>query len=190
MVETGLPLIFVNQVGGQDELVFDGGSFGLNADRTLAFQMPLFETGLVLTRWEQTNGGWRCVDGPMATLPSDDAANWRACVLGLRDYVDKNGFRGVVLGLSGGIDSALCAAMAVDALGRGARPRDHAALPLHRAGQPDRRRGLRDAARHSLRRRSDRAGGRRLFRALEPLFANRSATSPKRTSSRGRAARS
>ena len=132
VVETGLPLIFANQVGGQDELVFDGGSFGLNGDRTLAFQMPQFETGIALTRWERGDGGWRCVEGPQATLPVDESANWQACVLGLRDYVDKNRFKGVVLGLSGGIDSAVCAAMAVDALGADRVRCDHAALPLHR----------------------------------------------------------
>ena len=117
VVETGLPLLFANQVGGQDELVFDGGSFGLNGDRTLGFQMPQFRTGVALTRWARGEGGWRCVDGPMAKLPSNEAANWQACILGLRDYVEKNGFKGVVLGLSGGIDSAVSAAMAVDALG-------------------------------------------------------------------------
>jgi NAD+ synthase len=117
VVETGLPMIYANQVGGQDELVFDGASFGLNSDRTLAFQMPQFETSVALTRWERGGNGWRCTDGPMANRPSSEAANWQACVLGLRDYVEKNGFKGVVLGLSGGIDSAICAAMAVDALG-------------------------------------------------------------------------
>ena len=117
VVETGLPLVFANQIGGQDELVFDGGSFGLNADRTLAFQMPQFETGIAVTRWERGERGFRCVEGPSASLPGADSANWQACVLGLRDYVEKNRFKGVVLGLSGGIDSAVCAAMAVDALG-------------------------------------------------------------------------
>ncbi|HWT31338.1 MAG TPA: NAD+ synthase, partial [Propylenella sp.] len=117
VVETGLPLLYANQLGGQDELVFDGASFALNGDRTLAFQMPQFETSLAMTRWARTDSGWRCVDGPKASLPSREAANWQACVLGLRDYVEKNGFKGVVLGLSGGIDSALCAAIAVDALG-------------------------------------------------------------------------
>ncbi len=117
VVETGLPLIFANQVGGQDELVFDGGSFGLNPDRTLAFQMPQFEAGIALTRWERGADGWRCTEGPRAPLPASASANWQACVLGLGDYVEKNRFKGVVLGLSGGIDSAVCAAMAVDALG-------------------------------------------------------------------------
>ena len=118
IVESGLPLIYANQVGGQDELVFDGGSFGLHADRTLAFQMSQFEEALTLTRWHRAeDGGWRCADGPLAALPGHEEANWRTCVLGLRDYVDKNGFKGVVLGLSGGIDSAVCAAIGVDALG-------------------------------------------------------------------------
>ncbi len=117
VVETGLPLIYVNQCGGQDELVFDGGSFGLNSDRSLAFQMPQFAESVELTTWQKGEGGWHCVDGPKAALPDLHEANWRACVMGLRDYVNKNGFPGVVLGLSGGIDSAVTAAMAVDALG-------------------------------------------------------------------------
>jgi NAD+ synthase len=118
VVETGLPLIYVNQCNGQDELVFDGASFGLHGDRSLAFQMPQFDSGIVITTWKKTKGAWRCVDGPKATLPDVEEANWRACVVGLRDYVNKNGFPGVVLGLSGGIDSAVVAAMAVDALGK------------------------------------------------------------------------
>lgn len=117
VVETGLPLVYLNQVCGQDELVFDGASFGLDADRRLAFQMPAFEEALGLVRYERTEAGWRCAKGPMASLPDADEADWRACVLGLRDYVEKNRFPGVVLGLSGGIDSAVVAAMAVDALG-------------------------------------------------------------------------
>ena len=117
VIETGLPLIYVNQCGGQDELVFDGGSFGLHADRSLAFQMAQFEPGMALTTWKKDGGAWRCVDGPKALLPEHAEADWRACVVGLRDYVNKNGFPGVVLGLSGGIDSAVVAAMAVDALG-------------------------------------------------------------------------
>jgi NAD+ synthase len=118
VVETNLPMVYVNQCGGQDELVFDGGSFGLHADRTLAFQMPQFDTGIVTVTWKKDEAlGWRCTDGQFAPLPGLEEANWRACVLGLRDYVNKNGFPGVVLGLSGGIDSAVVAAMAVDALG-------------------------------------------------------------------------
>lgn len=117
VVQTGLPLVYCNQLGGQDELVFDGGSFALQADRTLAFQMPQFESSLGISDWRRVGDGWVCENGTVAKLPELDEANWRACVMGLGDYVNKNGFPGVVLGLSGGIDSAICAAMAVDALG-------------------------------------------------------------------------
>jgi NAD+ synthase len=118
VVETQLPLIYVNQVGGQDEIVYDGGSFVLNADRSLALQLPAFREQVVMTRWERDGDDfWRCAkDGiapPLETLP----AIYSALVLGLGDYVRKNRFPGVLLGLSGGIDSALTAAIAVDALG-------------------------------------------------------------------------
>ncbi|GAA0782875.1 NAD+ synthase [Roseibium denhamense] len=117
VVQTNLPLVYCNQVGGQDELVFDGGSFALQADRSLALQMPQFATSLAVSDWKRDGETWVCENGPMDKLPDLDEANWRACVMGLGDYVNKNGFPGVVLGLSGGIDSAICAAMAVDALG-------------------------------------------------------------------------
>lgn len=117
VIESGLPLIFVNQLGGQDELVFDGASFGFNADKTLAFQMPEFETALCLTEWQRQGETFVCSTGPFATIPEGEEADYRACLLGFRDYVNKNGFKSVVLGLSGGIDSAICAAIAVDALG-------------------------------------------------------------------------
>jgi NAD+ synthase len=117
VVEAGLPLVYLNQVGGQDELVFDGASFVLNADRTLGAQLPAFAECVALTRWRREAGAWRCVGGPCASVVEGDEGDYAACVLGLRDYVDKNRFSGVVLGLSGGIDSALCAAIAVDALG-------------------------------------------------------------------------
>jgi NAD+ synthase len=104
-------------VGGQDELVFDGSSFVLSADRSIALQLPSFREVVVTTQWARENGAWRCLPGEKALIEEDDQADYAACVLGLRDYVDKNGFKGVVFGLSGGIDSALCAAMAVDALG-------------------------------------------------------------------------
>ncbi|MBV8792311.1 MAG: NAD+ synthase, partial [Pseudolabrys sp.] len=116
VTESGLPLVYVNQVGGQDELVFDGASFALNADRSLALQLPAFEESLVTVQWTRTAAGWRC-QGPAAHIASGDQADYAACVLGLRDYVEKNRFPGVLLGISGGIDSTLCAAMAVDALG-------------------------------------------------------------------------
>ncbi|WP_083591272.1 NAD+ synthase [Aurantimonas sp. 22II-16-19i] len=117
VIETDLPVVYANKVGGQDELLFDGASFAFNADRSLAFQLPQFKSGIFLSDWVQDGEGWRCEDGSVAALPGDDEAVWRALVLGLADYVNKNGFRSVVLGLSGGIDSAICAALAVDALG-------------------------------------------------------------------------
>jgi NAD+ synthase len=117
VAETRLPLAYVNQVGGQDELVFDGASFVLNDDATLAVQLPAWEEALGVTEWRREGRRWRCLPGLIAEVEEGDAANYLACVTGLRDYVDKNGFPGVVLGLSGGVDSALCAAMAVDALG-------------------------------------------------------------------------
>src|SRR5262245_1237250 len=117
ITEQELPTIYVNQVGGQDELVFDGVSFGLHADCSLAFQLPAFEETVLTTTWVRRNGSWRCENGLLADNVDADRADYAACVLGLRDYVNKNGFPGVVLGLSGGIDSALCTAMAVDALG-------------------------------------------------------------------------
>jgi NAD+ synthase len=117
VTESSLPLLYINQVGGQDELVFDGASFALNADRSIAFQLPAFREAVVTTHWSRTAGAWRGAQGPIAAAQEPDQADYTACMLGLRDYVDKNRFRGVVLGLSGGIDSALCAALATDALG-------------------------------------------------------------------------
>jgi NAD+ synthase len=117
VTEQGLPTIYVNQVGGQDELVFDGVSFGLHADCSLAFQLAGFQESIVTTNWVRRNSIWQCENSPLVDSVEADHADYAACVLGLRDYVNKNGFPGVVLGLSGGIDSALCTAMAVDALG-------------------------------------------------------------------------
>jgi len=117
VIESKLPLVYLNQFGGQDELVFDGASFGLNADASLAFQLPAFTSMVARTVWERGANGFACVEGPKFEVEEGDPADYAACVLGLRDYVDKNGFPGVVMGLSGGIDSALCAAIAVDALG-------------------------------------------------------------------------
>jgi NAD+ synthase len=118
VTESALPILYVNQVGGQDELVFDGTSFGLNADCSLAFQLPAFRECVTTVRFERTGNGWRSAGGPIATLADDaDKEDYAACMLGLRDYVNKNGFGGVVLGLSGGIDSALVAALSADALG-------------------------------------------------------------------------
>ncbi|MFZ0987119.1 MAG: NAD+ synthase, partial [Xanthobacteraceae bacterium] len=117
VAESGLPLIYVNQVGGQDELMFDGASFALNSDRSVAFHLPAFREMVLTTHWSRSGGVWRCAQGPIARPDDLDQADYTACMLGLRDYVDKNRFKGVVIGLSGGIDSALCAAIAVDALG-------------------------------------------------------------------------
>ena len=116
VTESGLPLIYLNQAGGQDELVFDGASFALNADLSVAAQLSGFEENIATLRWSKTEAGWRC-SGPIAPVLEGDNADYAACVLGLRDYVGKNRFPGVLLGISGGIDSALCAAIAVDALG-------------------------------------------------------------------------
>lgn len=117
VVETGLPFVFCAQVGGQDELVFEGASFVLNPDRSLAVQMPYFQEAVTLTEW--TREGERLVCTPQALSPEPGSIEsiYRAMVLGLRDYVGKNGFPGVILGLSGGVDSALSVAVAVDALG-------------------------------------------------------------------------
>ena len=116
-VDTGLPLAYLNRVGGQDELAFDGASFVINGDGALAVQMPDWVEAEVQTRWTKTATGWRCDRGKMADLAAHPEDVYSAMVVALRDYVGRNGFPGVVLGLSGGIDSAVCAAIAVDALG-------------------------------------------------------------------------
>ena len=117
VVESGLPLAYVNQVGGQDELVFDGASFVLGRDRALRAQLPAWTESVAITRWERGADGMDCTGGPMAEGNGGLSDIYSAMMLGLRDYVNKNCFPGVVLGLSGGIDSALSAAVAVDALG-------------------------------------------------------------------------
>ena len=116
-VDTGLPLAYLNRVGGQDELVFDGASFVVNGDGNLAVQLADWEEQVAETRWTRTAQGWRCDRGVQAALAGHPEDIYCAMVLALRDYVRRNGFPGVVLGLSGGIDSATCAAIAVDALG-------------------------------------------------------------------------
>ena len=115
--EAGLPLIYVNLVGGQDELVFDGGSFVLGADHSLRAKAPPFVDEVLLTKWRHAGDAWVCDQGTLASDGELLEATYRAMVLGLRDYVGKNRFPGVILGMSGGIDSALSAAVAVDALG-------------------------------------------------------------------------
>ncbi|MDP6574663.1 MAG: NAD+ synthase [Rhodospirillales bacterium] len=116
--ESGLPLIYVNLVGGQDEVVFDGASFVLGADCALLAEAASWRPRVLLTRWRSASGeNWICEPATIEPRPEGQEAVYRAMVTGLRDYVDKNRFPGVVLGLSGGIDSALTAAVAVDALG-------------------------------------------------------------------------
>ena len=117
IVETGLPFVFLGQVGGQDELVFDGASFVLNKDRSLAVQMPHFTEAITLTDWTRHNDHLVCTPQPLPPEPARLDLIYRCMMLGLRDYVDKNRFPGVLLGLSGGIDSAISAAVAADALG-------------------------------------------------------------------------
>jgi NAD+ synthase len=117
VVETGLPLIYLNLVGGQDDQVFDGASFGLNPGGVLAFQMPAFDTGLARVELAEGPEGWRIAPGAVAPLPDVIEYDYRAMVLGTADYLRKTGFERVLLGLSGGIDSALVATIAADAIG-------------------------------------------------------------------------
>jgi NAD+ synthase len=115
--ETGLPLVYVNQVGGQDELVFDGGSFVINSDQELVVRLPVWNEVTRSTRWTRASGRWTCEPQPLTPIAAEPGNTYQALMMGLRDYVNKNRFPGVLLGLSGGIDSALTAAIAVDALG-------------------------------------------------------------------------
>ncbi len=117
VIETGLPLIYLNMVGGQDDQVFDGASFALNPGGKLALKLPAFDAITTNVDLERTPEGWRVVEGQIATFPDDYEADYRVMVQGLRDYMAKTGFRKVLLGLSGGIDSAIVATIAVDALG-------------------------------------------------------------------------
>jgi NAD+ synthase len=115
--ESGLPLVYLNQVGGQDEIVFDGASLICNADGKLALALPAWEERIVVTEWTRGAKGWVCAQGEIVKEEDRSTSIYHAMMLGLRDYVNKNRFSGVVLGLSGGIDSALSAAVACDALG-------------------------------------------------------------------------
>ena len=118
VVSTGLALAYLNRVGGQDELAFDGSSFVINADGERVVQMCDWQEQLLLTEWEKgASGRWGCVTRQACELDAFPADIYQAMMMGLRDYVGRNGFPGVILGLSGGIDSALSAAVAVDALG-------------------------------------------------------------------------
>ena len=117
VVETNLPLIYLNMVGAQDDQVFDGGTFALNRGGSLAIKLPLFEEALEHIVLEETDIGWNIIKGDLAKVPCDKESDYHAMVMGLRDYCKKSGFEKVVLGLSGGIDSALVAVIASDAIG-------------------------------------------------------------------------
>ena len=116
-VETGLPLIYLNLIGGQDDQIFDGGSFALNPGGRLAAQFPFFDDHTAVLDVVRTAEGWRIEQGELAPVPEPWALDYRAMVDATRDYVVKSGFSKVLLGLSGGIDSALVATVAADALG-------------------------------------------------------------------------
>ena len=117
VVETNLPLIYLNMVGAQDDQVFDGGTFALNRGGSLAIKLPLFEEALEHIVLEETDIGWNIIKGELVKVPCDKELDYHAMVMGLRDYCKKSGFEKVVLGLSGGIDSALVAVIASDAIG-------------------------------------------------------------------------
>lgn len=117
VVETGLPLVYINLLGAQDDQVFEGGSFVLNPGGELAVQLPVFEEAVTHVDFDRTEDGWRARPGERATLPDSYEQDYAAMVMGLRDYMNKTGFKKVLLGLSGGIDSAIVAAIAADALG-------------------------------------------------------------------------
>ncbi|KMK68771.1 NAD+ synthase [Puniceibacterium sp. IMCC21224] len=117
VVETGLPLIYLNMVGGQDDQVFDGGSFVLNPGGQIAVQLPVFDAIVAHVDLERGDDGWRCLPGPFTHHPDSLEQDYRVMVTALRDYLRKTGFKKVLLGLSGGIDSAIVATIAVDAIG-------------------------------------------------------------------------
>ena len=117
VIESGLPLIYLNMVGGQDDQVFDGGSFVLNRGGALAVRLPAFEAAVQQITLTRGDDGWTIADGPKATVPEPMELDYHAMVLSLRDYCQKSGFKKVLLGLSGGVDSALVAVIAADALG-------------------------------------------------------------------------
>jgi NAD+ synthase len=173
--EDNVPMFYLNQVGGQDELVYDGASFAIEPGGRLVLQGRSWQSELLVSNWRHTDNGWRCIDPHVTGLGSADEAPWRACVLGLRDYVAKNGFSHVLLGLSGGIDSAIVAAMAVDALGP---ERVHCLMLPYRYTSGESLRDARDCA--------DRLGVRydvvsigepveAALEALQPVFGDRPA---------------
>ncbi len=117
VVESGLPFVYLNQVGGQDEVVYDGASFVLGADRSLKAKLASFAEEVATVEFRRAGGGWECEPGPIAPELDRLESIYQAMVLGLRDYVNKTGFPSVIIGLSGGVDSAITAAVAAYALG-------------------------------------------------------------------------
>jgi NAD+ synthase (glutamine-hydrolysing) len=115
--ETGCAIVYVNLIGGQDEVVYDGASLLIDGDGSIASRAPAFVDALLLADFDASNRTWQADHWPVAEDSSREAILYAALVRGVRDYIDKNGFGGVLLGLSGGIDSALTLALAVDALG-------------------------------------------------------------------------
>ena len=173
VAEDGVPMLYLNQVGGQDELVFDGASFAIEPGDKLVVQGKSFETDFILSDWVRGENGWICANGRVEELTSVEEARWRACVLGLRDYVLKNGFSHVVLGLSGGIDSAVVAAMAADAFGP---EKVHAIMLPYRYTSQESLRDAGDCAerlgvRYDIVAIGDPVDG--ALRELQPIFGNR-----------------
>lgn len=117
VIETDLPLVLVNGVGGQGDGVMDGGGFAFQADRTLALQCPQFEAGLFVSDWQRTEAGWRCETRDVVDLPGPEEAIWRACVSAIRAHAEAQGAKTIALALHGDAETAIVAAMAVDALG-------------------------------------------------------------------------
>ncbi len=175
VAEDGVPMLYLNQVGGQDELVYDGASFAIEPGDKLVLQGKSFETDFIVSDWARTENGWTCTNGRVEELTSVEEAPWRACVLGLRDYVTKNGFSHVVLGLSGGIDSAVVAAMAADALGP---EKVHSIMLPYRYTSEDSLRDAKDCAERLGIRYDIVAIGDPVdsaLRELKPIFGNRPA---------------
>jgi NAD+ synthase len=173
VAEDDVPMLYLNQVGGQDELVYDGASFAIEPGDILVFQGKSFETDFIVSDWTRTENGWTCINGRVEELTSTQEAPWRACVLGLRDYVFKNGFSHVVLGLSGGIDSAVVAAIAADAFGP---EKVHSIMLPYRYTSEDSLRDAKDCAerlgiRYDIVAIGDPVDG--ALRELQPVFGNR-----------------
>ncbi len=184
--ESGLPLLYVNQICGQDELVFDGGSFALDAECTLRLQAPDWREAVLPLHWRRNGDDrWTIETGELTPPTEGLEAIYQAMVLGLRDYVTKNRFPGVVLGLSGGIDSALSAAVAADALGP---DKVHCVMmpsPYTSRDSLEDAAEVRDAARHRAARDQYRPGDASLRRDAGPVLRRAAQpTSPRRISSR------